>query len=145
MIRTGGAGIFFTTNDVNRWVNYLDQRPSIQHQLLRDFFNLPGTFELRMESATGLESGHVRLNTLTLNDSTPGASTNPYPWTGTYFQGVPIELEALPEPGHRFVGWVVSATNGMAPMSEGRGTGFLFHGCRDHAGSGGGYDGGSGL
>lgn len=41
-------------------------------------------------------SGTIKLNTLTLST---------FPWTGEYFQGIPITLEAIPKPGYRFVGW----------------------------------------
>jgi hypothetical protein len=27
-------------------------------------------------------------------------------WTGTYFQGVPVTVQAIPEPGYRFAGWL---------------------------------------
>jgi|GEM_PF-1977649 len=30
---------------------------------------------------------------------------NPYPWEGDYFAGLPIELEAVAEPGYRFSHW----------------------------------------
>ncbi|MBN1877506.1 MAG: CotH kinase family protein [Anaerolineae bacterium] len=35
----------------------------------------------------------------------PGPLFTPYPWSGIYFRGVPIKLEAIPLPGYRFVGW----------------------------------------
>lgn len=50
-------------------------------------------------------SGKVRANTIV------GLT---YPWAATYFGGIDIELEALPEPGHEFVFWEV-AGNTFAP------------------------------
>ncbi len=46
--------------------------------------------------------GEVKLNTLNLNS---------FPWSGNYFQGVPITLEAIPKPGYKFVGWSGSITS----------------------------------
>ena len=52
-------------------------------------------------------------STVTVSPELPGANTgSAFPWTGTYFNNVPITLTAVPKPGYRFVGWtgVVSPT-----------------------------------
>jgi hypothetical protein len=41
-------------------------------------------------------AGGIRVNSLNLSA---------FPWTGTYFKGVPVEVAALPKPGYRFAGW----------------------------------------
>jgi hypothetical protein len=38
----------------------------------------------------------MKLNTLKLND---------FPWSGVYFNNVPIQIEAVPDPGYQFVMW----------------------------------------
>jgi len=38
----------------------------------------------------------VRLNSIKLET---------FPWQGTYFESVPVELQPLPAPGYRFAGW----------------------------------------
>lgn len=35
-----------------------------------------------------------------------------YPWTGTFFTGVPLTLEAVPDPGYAFTGWSDSDPSG---------------------------------
>lgn len=41
-------------------------------------------------------SGSVRISTIT---------PETYPWTGTYFGGVPVKIEAIPAPGYEFDQW----------------------------------------
>lgn len=51
--------------------------------------------------------GHLQINTIQINQQTPGLpNTNqPYPWSGLYFQAVPITVTALPAAGYRFDRW----------------------------------------
>lgn len=54
-----------------------------------------GRAALTIDSVAGGE-GSIQLNSLHLTT---------FPWTGTYFKGIPISLKAIPGPGHVFVGW----------------------------------------
>ncbi|MEM6348214.1 MAG: lamin tail domain-containing protein [Bacteroidota bacterium] len=47
-------------------------------------------------AVTPSSAGSIQLNTLDLQD---------LPWTGTYLQKNHINIEAIPRPGYRFVGW----------------------------------------
>jgi hypothetical protein len=89
---------------VNTMVDFAIQRPQHQRQHIRDKFGIPGDFSLTV-NVSDPAHGYVRVNTINLLDSTPGVAADPYPWTGIYFQGVPVELEAIARPGYRFVGW----------------------------------------
>lgn len=42
-------------------------------------------------------AGRIRVSTVT---------PETYPWQGVYFNGIPVSIEALPEPGHYFSHWV---------------------------------------
>jgi hypothetical protein len=67
-------------------------------------FNLPGHVTLTI-SRSG-EGGAVKVNSLTLDETTPGVtSDSPYPWSGNYFEDVPVTLKALNTPGYRFSHW----------------------------------------
>lgn len=57
-------------------------------------FDLSGEYKLDL-NVEG--NGHVQLNTLSIKQ---------FPWNGVYFNDVPIELEAIPDPGYKFVEWV---------------------------------------
>jgi hypothetical protein len=56
-------------------------------------FGLSGMFNLSL-AVEG--NGSMKLNTLELNE---------FPWSGEYFNNVPIQLEAIPNPGYQFVAW----------------------------------------
>ncbi len=92
-------------SNVTVMVNFANQRPVHQRQHLRDKFALTGEFALTLD-VSNPEHGYVRINTIEILSSTPGVAAQPYPWTGLYFQGVPVELEAIPLPGYRFAGWL---------------------------------------
>jgi hypothetical protein len=49
--------------------------------------------------------GHIRVNTLDVAAGLPGVVQEVYPWTGQYFEGVPVRLKAVARPGYRFLGW----------------------------------------
>lgn len=75
---------------------FFTERPKyIRGQFLQKF-NLSGVAQLRVE-VDNLGAGTVRVNSIM-----PAG----YPWHGEYFTGIPLELQAIPNPGHIFVGWV---------------------------------------
>ena len=85
-------------------LDFADQRPGYIRQFLLDEFGLAGTVTVTLDVSSP-DHGAVRINTLDVNESTKGVSTNVYPWQGTYFAGVPITLTALPRSGYRFREW----------------------------------------
>ncbi len=50
-------------------------------------------------------AGRIHVNSLWIRPETPGVDTDPWPWTGTYFQGVPFTLVAEAESGYTFSHW----------------------------------------
>ena len=91
-------------NNVNVMTTFAERRPAYQRQHIQDYFGIPGTYRLTV-NVSNPGRGYVRVNTIDLLESTPGVGAQPYPWHGLYFQGIPIELEAIPMPGYRFVAW----------------------------------------
>lgn len=73
------------------------ERPAAMRRQLVEHFGLAGTAELQVR-VNDPTRGRVRVNSLRLP---PGTRA----WSGLYFRGVPIEVEAQPEPGAEFVGW----------------------------------------
>lgn len=50
--------------------------------------------------------GYIELNSILIKEGTDGInSSSPYPWSGVYFEAVPITLKAIPEPGYKFSHW----------------------------------------
>lgn len=74
---------------------FLERRPDRVFTHLRSFFRFSGTGTLTLESEPA-NGGSVRLNSIRIASS---------PWQGTYFEGVPVQLQPLPAPGYRFAGW----------------------------------------
>ncbi len=49
--------------------------------------------------------GYIKMNTITLQEGTPGITGNPYPWTGVYFHSIPVTVKAIPMSGYQFSHW----------------------------------------
>jgi len=108
------------TEHIHRWKTILDYatwkynvsivkdfalvRPEIQRNHIKSKFSISDTFELNVD-VSNQEHGHVKINTIDIVPSTVGVEQEPYPWTGIYFQGVPITLTAVPKEGYSFLHW----------------------------------------
>lgn len=101
----------------DHWLSTLDvmyqfaqQRPAWQNQHILDFFQLDGQYTANLDVSNHWH-GMVRINSITINENTPGARINPYPWSGQYYIGVPVEMEALPAQGYIFTHWSGDTTS----------------------------------
>jgi autotransporter-associated beta strand protein len=106
----------FTATHRQNLINWSQQHSTRQRSHIRSHFGIPDEHRLTV-SVSDLSHGHVRVNTVDIRAGTPGLSSSPNPWSGTYFDGVPVALTALPADGCRFVGWVVWPT-GSPPTGE---------------------------
>jgi hypothetical protein len=91
-------------NLVNGMSNFVLHRPSQVRGHIQTHFNLAGQFQLTL-NVSDPAHGYIRVNSVELKQGTPGVAANTYPWVGTYFIGVPIELEAIALPGYTFSHW----------------------------------------
>lgn len=82
--------------------NFSIHRPHVQRQEIMDVFNLADTSYVTLR--TNPSQGHIRINTIDIVADTPGVN-DPAEWTGIYYQGLPIDLEAVPGPGMVFSHW----------------------------------------
>jgi hypothetical protein len=77
------------------WVrDFVHRRPELLRAQVMTTLGLPGTATLTVERQG---PGEVEVSTL---------RPHAWPFAGTYFQGVPVPLTAIPEPGYRFAGWI---------------------------------------
>jgi hypothetical protein len=83
---------------------YAKKRPGHQRSHIAGYFGLPDTHTVQLD-VQNPEFGYVRINTLDVNPSTPGISEQTYPWTGTYFDGIPVTIEAVSKREATFHGW----------------------------------------
>ena len=84
-------------SEVDVMHDFAAQRPGYMREHLREAFDLGEEVELHVE-VVNPSQGRVRVNTI----KTPRGSGL---WSGTYFEGLPLELEAVPAPGYRFSHW----------------------------------------
>ncbi|MEM6769322.1 MAG: CotH kinase family protein, partial [Bacteroidota bacterium] len=80
---------------LERMRNFAENRPPAARDQVLDYFSLPAHHLVAVTNES-LEAGFVKLNTLTLRDTS---------WQGTYFASVPIQLSAIAYPGHEFLYW----------------------------------------
>jgi hypothetical protein len=92
-IRWSGTSDWET--NVQELYDFARRRPEFVRQHLVERFGLNGTAQLTFNTPAG-DSGYVAVN---------GTPVPDQPWQGIYFQGIPIQITAIPAPGHRFAGW----------------------------------------
>ena len=96
-------------SNVGETIAFAQQRPAYVRDHIRGKFGLAGQHDLTLDVSDALE-GYVKVNTIEILASTPGIDSMPYPWTGVYFEGVPVTLTAFSEPGYTFSHWQEGAT-----------------------------------
>lgn len=92
---------------------FANLRPDYQRQHILEYFQLAGIYTCTVDVSKHWH-GHIRVNTIEITDETPGVRGNPYPWSGIYYQGVPVELEAIPSEGYAFSHWEGDLTGAEA-------------------------------
>ena len=85
--------------DHEAFLNDLSQRTPVMREDIRAFFDLPREVDVTL-NVVPEGAGSIRISTL---------HPSSYPWEGVYFDGVPIRIEALPNPGHVFSHWTSEA------------------------------------
>jgi len=86
----------------------LSVRSSFVRQHIKNNFNLPNIVDLHLDVHP---EGAGKIHISTIEPET-------YPWQGYYFNGVPVKIEAIPNPGYHFSHWGPNAliTNGIDPV-----------------------------
>lgn len=90
--------------NVDRLRAFARERPEFVRQHITDFFRLGGKANVQLSNQNP-EGGKLLINEMDLPQ-------NDVPWTGVYFEGVPITVTAVPKEGFLFSGW--SELNGSA-------------------------------
>jgi uncharacterized repeat protein (TIGR02543 family) len=111
---SGPSSMSNWNNDVNAMVIFANLRPFYQIQHIKEFFNIDNNVNVTLD-VDEHNHGHIRINTISIVPETHGVPELPYPWTGTYFHNIPIEAEAVANPGFTFSHWEGSHT-GTEPV-----------------------------
>jgi len=91
-------------NNVATMINFANQRPHYQRLHIRQHFNILSNVDISLD-VDQTNHGYIRINTININPETPGIPEDTYPWTGIYFHGIPVEIEAIAAPGFEFSHW----------------------------------------
>ena len=103
--RTMGDSMNSWSNNVRVMRTFASQRSIYCRQHMIKELGLGGYAPLTL-NVSHPNRGRLRINTLIVDANTPGVTNGvAYPWRGIYFRGVPVELEAMPQPGYSFAGW----------------------------------------
>ena len=91
-------------HEINRMRHFVNTRPDRQRNHILDYFGLEESVPVTVH-VSDPEEGFIKVNSIDIVSETPGISENPYPWTGVYFQGVPIAIKAVGLDGYEFSHW----------------------------------------
>ena len=81
-------------NEVNFLSTYADNRITYMRSFFVNKFSLDGITDITVN--TDSSKGCIKVNSLILNK---------FPWSGSYFSGVPITVSAIPLNGYKFSRW----------------------------------------
>ncbi|MCB0731548.1 MAG: CotH kinase family protein, partial [Ignavibacteriae bacterium] len=94
-------------NNVQVIYNFAENRLSYLRLYFIDQFNLSGEAAINL-NASNKNGGTVVINKLVVDS---------FPWSGKYFQDVPVKIKALPNYGYKFVGWSGDITSAESEMT----------------------------
>ena len=82
-------------SEISNMMSFANARPDIMKNYIKSEFGMSGIVALTiLTSPTG--SGRIEISTVT---------PTTYPWTGDYFNGNPVTITAIPNPGYTFDHW----------------------------------------
>ena len=82
-----------------------DRTANVQQHYIDKFPFIDGVSTISLD-VNDESQGLIQISTLQIDENCPGVDiTNIYPWSGDYFNGVPIQIVAIPKPGYIFAGW----------------------------------------
>lgn len=100
--------------DYNSWKWHIDalktwgsKRPSALRNHINSHFKLSGQVEVNLTTSEP-SKGKIKINSITPS----------LPFTGIYFNGVPINIEAIPAPGYKFVRWEGAVAHSNIKFSQ---------------------------
>tara|TARA_R100001143_G_scaffold63267_1_gene69259 strand:- start:20180 stop:23431 length:3252 start_codon:yes stop_codon:yes gene_type:complete len=101
-------------NTINKLIDWSQQRYVNHWQNILDHFNISSTENITL-TVNDDSRGYIKLNSIDILPDTPGIPQNPYPWTGTYFSGIPVTLSAAPQGEYVFSHWEIDNQIFTAP------------------------------
>jgi hypothetical protein len=91
-------------NSITDYKNGLINRKTAVLSATLTEFNISGDYDLTV-NVSNQTAGYVHVNSIDILPSTPGIDNSPYPWTGEYFDNIPLQIHARPNIGYKFKHW----------------------------------------
>lgn len=93
-------------NTIDGIIEWTQQRYVNHWQNIQDHFELPSTDHITI-NINDESMGHVKINSIDILPDIPGIQKNPYPWTGTYFAGIPVTISGIATGEYTFSHWII--------------------------------------
>jgi hypothetical protein len=94
-------------------IGFINARQGFARQEVITDLGIPAMHDVTIDVSSP-DHGYVRVNSIDLLPTTHGVDEQPWPWTGVYYEEVPIQLVARAHPGWSFSHWegdVVATTD----------------------------------
>lgn len=96
---------------ISNWHNRIEimeyfaiNRPPHVAQHFIDRWSLSGMSNVVL-NVSDTEHGKIKISSIVIDENTVGANSGVYPWTGKYYNDIPIPIRAIAKPGYQFVKW----------------------------------------
>src|SRR5690606_2303623 len=90
---------------LNVMKSFAQERPAIQQDHIMQKFEISESISTILD-VSDQNHGYIKINTIDILPTTVGVSENPYPWTGIYFENIPVTITAIPAEGYVFSHWL---------------------------------------
>ncbi|MDX1640724.1 MAG: CotH kinase family protein [Balneolaceae bacterium] len=95
--------------NIDKMKTFIKDRPVHLREHVMNHFGIEATSTLTIHSSHPQQSD-LYINSLHISPDTPGFSKNPFPWSGIYFSGVPVQLKAEGNQELVFERWQINDT-----------------------------------
>ncbi len=100
-----GGNMFTHDYYIQELRDYINQRPALHRDHIEERFSLNKQVDITLE-VNPPGAGYIKINTI---------YPESLPWTGVYFDGVPVTITAVANPGYSFDRWEAPLISGSDP------------------------------
>lgn len=105
----GGGLVSFSSmgeweSNVDDLYEYAQNRPQHVFDHIKSQFDLDELSKVSLDISHN-HKGYLKVNSISIQESSFGVPENPYPWEGNYFRDLPIQVVAKPYPGYKLAAW----------------------------------------
>ena len=90
--------------EIDSMRDFARKRPEAQRNHIVSHFKLRGLVDIKLD-VNDPDGGHIKVNSVDIRPGEVGIADDPWPWSGIYFQDIPVTVTAKPAEGYEFAGW----------------------------------------